>query len=315
MGSLVFEPTAGSTVTPDQSVQAVWTYTTLPLTAFFTIGGVLRATWAIGAHPLVTTTEDGAEYYVTAEIPSPPATVVFTISQLGGWQGGAVNIQIDTTDAGADEFTGAFTIDPILPGPKLDYGAEGLERMLDQFDGSVNLRLLAQSYLERAQDFEIAADPLLRRMNIEAMVGDRLDGLGQIVDVLRSGRTDTEYRLRIRAELAVLTSQGSTEELIAVARLLLGLASPPPLEIVEYYPKTVYMRPVDTEIEEADALVAGPMFRRTVSAATEMLFVYSEYPDATTFTLSSQGATTESSASLGLADVSQTTGGHLSGSA
>ena len=40
------------------------------------------------------------------------------------------------------------------------------------------------------------------------MTGDRLDGLGVIVDVLRGGRGDDAYRLRIRAELAILKSKG-----------------------------------------------------------------------------------------------------------
>jgi hypothetical protein len=198
---------------------------------------------------------------------------------------------------------------------KTDYTAEGLGRLLDQFDGSVNLRLLAASYIDQVQAFEDAAHPLLLERNILVATGDRLDGLGEIVNILRSGRTDDEYRLRIQAELAVLTSQGAIEDLITVARLVLVLATPPPLEILDLDPKTVYMRTVDMVLAEADAIIAGPLFRRTVSAATEMLFVYSEYLDATTFTLSSQGATTESSASLGLADVSQTTGGHLAGSA
>jgi len=195
------------------------------------------------------------------------------------------------------------------------HDATGLGRMLDQFNDSTNLRLLASSYLDQAQSFEDVAYQLINAKSISVVAGYQLDGLGQIVSVPRSGRSDTDYRLRIRAELAVLTSQGSIEDLIAVARLLLGLATPPPLEIVEYDPKTVYMRLVDTVLAEADAIIAGPLFRRTVSAATEMLFVYSEYLDAHTFALSTSGTISVSSPILGLADVSQTTGGHLSGSA
>lgn len=187
--------------------------------------------------------------------------------------------------------------------------ADGLARLLDQFDGSINLRLLAASYLDQAQALEDAAFPILTERSIDNMTGDRLDGLGSIVDVARGGRNDADYRLALKGELAVLQSTGTIEDLIAIAILIVQVTGDD-YDVVEYFPKTLYMRPIG--VIGVDPLLATSMLKRAVSAATRLLFVYAEWDDSVVFTLSSQASTSESSALLGLANLSQTTGGHLS---
>ena len=98
--------------------------------------------------------------------------------------------------------------------------ADALEQMLDQFDGSVNLRLLAASFLDQVQQFEDDIWPLLAERSLALATGHRLDGLGQIADLNRSGRNDADYRLALTAEFAVLQSNGTAEELIAIAQLM-----------------------------------------------------------------------------------------------
>jgi len=187
--------------------------------------------------------------------------------------------------------------------------ADGLARLLDQFDGSINLRLLAASYLDQAQALEGAAFPILTERGIDNMTGDRLDGLGSIVNEARGGRNDADYRLALKGELAVLQSTGTAEDLIAIAVLVLQVSGDV-YDVVEYFPKTFYIRPVGPI--GVDPIFATSMLKRAVSAATRLLFVYSLVSESIVFTLSSQASTSESSALLGLANLSQTTGGHLS---
>jgi hypothetical protein len=189
--------------------------------------------------------------------------------------------------------------------------ADALAQMLDQFDGSVNLRLLAASFTDQAQQFEDDIWPLLAERSLALATGHRLDGFGQIANLDRSGRNDDDYRLALTAEFAVLQSNGTAEELITIAQLMVQMGTAD-YDVREYYPKGFYIRPVD-HVLTVDPVLVGTMLDRAVSAATTMSFVYSNYADATTYTLSSQGAVVETSTSLGLADVSQTTGGHLSG--
>jgi len=195
--------------------------------------------------------------------------------------------------------------------------SDGLARMLDQFHGSINLRLLAESYLQQAQDLEDAAWPILAERGLANMTGDRLDGLGGNINLDRSGRDDDDYRIAITAELMVLRSNGTADELIAILTVLFSPTSID-IEFLELFPKTVYFRLVDSPmifLPTGTADRVADTLRRAVSAATELLYVFSMRVDNETFTLSSQGAVTESSSAMGLADVSQTTGGHLAQSA
>ena len=176
----------------------------------------------------------------------------------------------------------------------------GLARMLDQFKGSPDLLALASSYLDQVQAFEDAAYPVMASRNIDVATGDRLDGLGEIVKLSRSGRDDDAYRLALKGELAVLQSQGTAEEMIALAQLLIQMGTAD-YEVIEYYPKGFYIRPVDHALTVDPSLI-GAMLDRAISAATTMSFVYSFFDDAATFTLSSLGATTETSGLIGLGD-------------
>ena len=330
--SVTFKPVAATVISPGEQMVVTWLYGSFPLAL------KIYATTVLGEQLVVDWTDDGSGLPDTFDsivledgftgffgYTAGPTWIGF--QSAGGWDGqdGTLSIRVVATNTpdGTDTFTASYTLDETLPPPKLDHTSEALGRLIDQFDGSVSVRSLASSYVDQAQAFENVAHQLLAGRRIDIAVGDRLDGLGQIVNVPRSGRGDdyyeavsfdqrSSYRLRIRAELAVLLSQGSVEDLIAVLRLLIGTGTSPDFELVEYYPKMLYTRPIDYVLTE-DPTVIGTMLKRAVSAATQLWFVYSEQLDASTFTLSSQGAATESSSSLGLADVSQTSGGHLSG--
>ena len=172
--------------------------------------------------------------------------------------------------------------------------------MLQQFEGSGDLRALASSFLARAQDFEDAIHPLFAERDIANMTGHRLDGLGQVVKVVRGGRTDDEYRLRLRAEMAVLTSQGSLEDLITVLRLLIDMDTTGSIQIDEYAPKSIYMRARDFIVTE-DPVVVTALLRRAVSAATDLQFIYTtaEAADDDLFRFSDTNGTSETSSSHG----------------
>lgn len=187
--------------------------------------------------------------------------------------------------------------------------ADGLEQMLDQFNESVKLRALAASYLQSIQNFEDAAYPILAERGINNATGDRLDGIGQIFNVARGGRDDTDYRLALILELAILQSNGTEADLLTIAQLLVQMATAN-YEFLEYFPKTVYIRPVNHVLLQDPMLVTTGL-KRSVSASTEMLFVYSFRVDSLTFQCSSQPATVETNPNLGLSNDTKTTGGHL----
>jgi len=240
------------------------------------------------------TGEEQALSWVTGDASSPPAVEdgygvvqssgagqfgVLDFTRLAGWDkpSGTLDVRVVIDDNGTPEtWTSSYTVDPVLPVPYNSAHVDtGLGRLLEQFKGSVRFRALLSSYVDGVQDFEDVAYQIINARRLDNAAGYQLDGLGQIVNVLRGGRSDTDYRLRIRAELAIILSQGTTEDLIGVLRLLLGLASPPDIQIDEYYPKAIFMRPRNFIVNDDPATIAA-LLRRAVSAATNLQFVYSQ---------------------------------------
>ena len=182
----------------------------------------------------------------------------------------------------------------------------GLGRMLDQFKGSLKLRELAAAFLDQVQAFEDAAHPILAERGIDNATGDRLDGLGAIFGVPRGGRDDDTYRKALKAELLVLQSKGTPEEILTIAQALIEMPVAD-YDFLEYFPKTIYLRPVDFEYQypglvDISPVAVGTALRRAVAAATEVLFVYSLVDDAATFRFATEGAVSEF-ASAGFASV------------
>lgn len=188
--------------------------------------------------------------------------------------------------------------------------ADGLAQMLDQFKGSVNLRLLAASYLDQAQALEDAIWPLLGERSLSNATGDRLDGIGEIFGIPRGGQGDTGYRLTLQTEFAVLQSSGTEAELLTIAQLLVQMPTPN-YEFVENFPKGVTIRPVNYAISVLVAPRVGSTLRRSASAGTSLFFVSANWTDSVIYTLSSSPTTLQTSASTGLANDAQTTGGYM----
>jgi len=312
MASLTFTPTTGSTIDPGQFIDTEWTsgaweeyrvYVTTVHgeTLAFDYdeprdGTILAQDFSWG----YTLLKDGFSGHVRI---TGTGDMAVSILPAGGWdvQDGAVTVRVETYEFAPAEYSASYTLSSILPIVRDDaHTVTGLDRMLDQFDGSVNLRLLASSYLDQAQSFEDVAYQLINARSLAIVSGDRLDGLGQIVNVPRNGRTDEDYRLRIRAELAILLSQGTTEDLIGVLRLLLGLSSPPDIQIDEYYPKSIFMRARDFIVTEDPDMVTA-LLRRAASAATNLQFIYTttESDDDDLFRFSDTNGTSETSSSHG----------------
>jgi len=150
---------------------------------------------------------------------------------------------------------------------------------------------------------------LLGERSLSNATGDRLDGIGAIFGIPRGGRTDTAYRLDLQIELAILQSNGTEADLVNIATL--GLSAPS-FEFVENFPKGVTLRAPDYSVVDATGLALGNKLRRAASAGTTIFLIASIRADAAIYTLSSQAATLETSATLGLANDAQSTGGYMS---
>jgi len=196
---------------------------------------------------------------------------------------------------------------------KTDYTSEGLDRLLTTLQGGAKTEALVAAYVDRAQELEDAAFPLYSQWDIETATEDRLDRIGQIFLVPRSGLTDEPYRLRLRAEIAILTSIGTWYDLVRVIQLLTAAPSSTNVAYYEFFPKTSFVRVIDHAVSGtvADQAISAALLRRAAPAGTEVHYVYSltESDDANVFKFSASAETTESSATYG------TENGSLAGTA
>lgn len=184
---------------------------------------------------------------------------------------------------------------------KSNYTSEALGRLLSTLQGGTGYEALATSFLDRCQELEDAAHPMLAQRSIDNAEGDRLDRIGAIVVVPRGGRTDEDYRLRIRAELAILQSNGTARDLINILQLLTGQLTPA-IELDEYFPKTVYMRSENLALADAtEGATMAALLRRAVSAGTNLQLIFSilETDDDNVFRFSDTSGTPETSSSKG----------------
>jgi len=93
-------------------------------------------------------------------------------------------------------------------------------RLLEQYKDTENIKKLVDIYSGQFQLSEDSGHDLFLNRTFEDAVGDQLDGIGEIVGEERLGRSDAKYRVALTARIATNNSEGTPEELIAIAALL-----------------------------------------------------------------------------------------------
>lgn len=114
-----------------------------------------------------------------------------------------------------------------------DHADQAKARRLEQFKQSPNLAAILDAFSAQAQDYEDAVHPMLALLDIDTMVDDQLDKIGELVNEPRAGATDANYRLAIRAKIAVIIGSGTPDELIELFDTLTGSTT---IDYLELYP-------------------------------------------------------------------------------
>jgi hypothetical protein len=93
-------------------------------------------------------------------------------------------------------------------------------RTIERWRTKAGFAALQASYTPEIQEVENAAwDVLVSRM-LDYAAGEQLDLLGRIVGEARNGRSDPNYRVRLRARIAINSSLGRPKDIVAVLKLL-----------------------------------------------------------------------------------------------
>lgn len=119
---------------------------------------------------------------------------------------------------------------------------EALAQLAQQFHDKPNIAALLAAFIEQIQDLEDVLVSLHDLRNIDVASDTQLDGIGLIVGEGRGGRDDPSYRSAIRARISLNNSSGTIEELIALARAIVGLVD---VQFTDYYPAGFELTVID----------------------------------------------------------------------
>lgn len=126
-------------------------------------------------------------------------------------------------------------------------GDENVALFIEQFQKKPRLEALARVFLDRCQELENVFWDIIEKRLIENAVGVQLDVLGKIVGQPRIGDTDDIYRLHIRARIRINISNGTPNDILEIAALLLQGAR---FSFDEYYPASFVIDVLDPMLED-----------------------------------------------------------------
>lgn len=105
---------------------------------------------------------------------------------------------------------------------KTTHVAEALGLLGEAFKQQPNVVALLTTFTSSVQDLETVIWTVIDGYLLTNAVGSQLDTLGGLVNELRQGRDDSDYRLAIQIQIRVLRTSGRDEDIIEVAKLMLS---------------------------------------------------------------------------------------------
>lgn len=126
--------------------------------------------------------------------------------------------------------------------------AEAQALLLEQFSNSTKLKALLASYITPLQTLEEEIYKFLAGRVLPTAEGTQLDNLGDLLGTTRRDLTDDLFRIRLSAQIQILKTSGTPEQLLSLVSLmflalqLTGLA----VELTEYPPASLIIELVST---------------------------------------------------------------------
>ena len=116
-----------------------------------------------------------------------------------------------------------------------------------------NIVKILESSDPQFNDLEEALFDMLLELWIDTAVGEQLDVLGIHVGIDRDGRSDSDYRTVIRAQIEINISSGEPEALIQAVQILYSAT------YVEYVPEYPAKIRIYTDITISDPTILRPL--------------------------------------------------------
>lgn len=106
-------------------------------------------------------------------------------------------------------------------GPKTNYVAEGLARLLTQYKDKPFLAGIIQSWENRLQEAENAVWEVVLYRLIDNAEGAQLTSIGKIVGAVQGNLTDAAFRRELQAAILLLRAKGDPNTIQMIANLVL----------------------------------------------------------------------------------------------
>lgn len=103
-----------------------------------------------------------------------------------------------------------------------DLSAKAKSLLLEQFKGSPQLAALLGNYVSELQDLEAVFRAIYSRKSIDGAAGVQLDIIGTLVGEPRSGRSDSAYRIALRARIAINLAEGTGDQILDIMYAVTG---------------------------------------------------------------------------------------------
>lgn len=191
-----------------------------------------------------------------------------------------------------------------------DYVLEALNLLLEQFKDKENIEDLLSSFIQQIQLGEDVTFDLYSERLLDTAIGAQLDVLGTIVGQDREWSNDEEYRIYIKARIAINRSNGKAEELINIFNLVWG--STYTYEVIDTGNASISIELRDS-VPTSVANIVLDLAIDAKAGGVKIQIIWNPDPDSDQFILSTQSGAIDTDTARGFANVAQTQGGKLSG--
>lgn len=131
---------------------------------------------------------------------------------------------------------------------------DGIDLLLSQLRGKDNFEAFISCFLSVLQAAEDDVFQIRYAQKLDDAYGDMLDKWGEMVGISRQGRADDEYRIQIKAKIAINISKGTIDEVASIFNLLTGATH---TEVFERFPREVSLFS-NADLDDEEFLVDPP---------------------------------------------------------
>jgi len=156
----------------------------------------------------------------------------------------------------------------------IDHEALMNQRLMTQYKNATNLKKILGTFIDQVQDLEDVLQGYNTETALSTATGQQLDNMGKILNVPRSGYSDSVYRIILYTKIAQIFSEGNIENLISIYKTLMGANV---IELNEQYPASITLLARDPSPIGDESLIVVAI-REAKLAGVEVALMYSTTP-------------------------------------